>query len=99
MLMLVHVGGGDFDALQAVLMRCRAMLTHRPCTQKTSMVYKAIFPLLWAWVYTTSAGGPGGPRMPLFCNEICRNMTDHYGIAPGFQLRQYQLHLKTKKLI
>lgn len=64
MLLLVHVGGDDFDALQAVLMRCRAMLTQRPYTQKTLMVYKAIFPLLWAWLYIYSAGGWGGPRIP-----------------------------------
>lgn len=64
MLLLVHVGGDDFDALQAVLMRCRAMLTQRPCTQKTLMVYKAIFPLLWAWLYISSAGTPRGPRPP-----------------------------------
>jgi hypothetical protein len=30
MLLLVHVGGGDFDALQAVLMRSSAMLTQVP---------------------------------------------------------------------
>ena len=47
MLMLVHVGGVYFDALQAVLMRCSAMLTQWPCTQKTSMVYKAILSLLF----------------------------------------------------
>lgn len=64
MLGLVHVGGVCFDALQAVLMRCSAMLTQWPCTQKTSMVYKAIFPLLWAWLYTTSAATPRGPRTP-----------------------------------
>lgn len=64
MLMLVHVGGVCFDALQAVLMRSSATFTQRPCTQKTLMVDKAIFPLLWAWVYTNSASTPGGPRTP-----------------------------------
>jgi uncharacterized membrane-anchored protein len=64
MLVLVHVGGVCFDALQAVLMRSRATFTQRPQVQKTLMVYKAIFPLLWAWVYTTSAATPSGPRTP-----------------------------------
>lgn len=47
MLMLVHVGGVDFDALQAVLMRSSAMLTQVPQAQKTSMVDKAILSLLF----------------------------------------------------